>query len=255
MAYDLFSLAGQVALVTGSSRGLGRAIAGALARAGAHVVLNGRDAESLRATAEAMAGEGLALSARPFDVGDEAAAVAAVAAIADEFGRLDILVNNAGFAVRHDFADYPTADWRRVMDIDLTACFYLAREAVKIMRAQGHGRIINMASIMSFIARDQIAPYVAAKHALAGLTKTLAVECGPYGITCNAIAPGYFATDMTVGLQSDPDFDALIRGRTPLARWGRPEDLEGIAVFLAAPASAFINGQVIVVDGGMTIAL
>ena len=252
---DPFSLGGQVALVTGSSRGLGRSIARALAGAGAHVVVNGRDGAALGAVVKAIRDDDLAVSAVPFDVGDETAVKAAIAGIVGDFGRLDILVNNAGITFRKPYAEMETSDWQHVLDINLTAGFRLAQEAVKPMMAHGYGRIINIASVTSFIARPGIAAYVAAKHALAGLTKALAVEFAPHGITCNAIAPGYFVTDATAVLARNPEFDVMLRRRTPLGRWGEPDELGGAAIFLASRAASFVTGHVLTVDGGLTIAL
>ncbi|MSP50994.1 MAG: SDR family oxidoreductase [Alphaproteobacteria bacterium] len=252
---EMFSLDGRVALVTGGSRGLGVALGQALASAGAHVVLAGRDREALEVNAESLRAQGLGASVADFDVTDETAAVAAVEGVVRDRGRLDILVNNAGLAVRHKFEDYPTDDWRYVMDVNLNACFYLARTAAKSMLREGYGRIINIASIATFIARPTIAPYIASKHALAGLTKAMAVELGARGITANAIAPGYFVTDLTRHLAADPVFDGWLKGRTPMKRWGEPHELGGAAVFLASGASAYVNGHVLVVDGGMTASM
>ena len=257
MLNELFSLDGNTALVTGSSLGLGRAMARALAGAGAHVVLNARDPDRLSVAAEAMAADGLDISQLAFNVRDENAVNDAVANIVDERGRLDILVNNAGTANEFRVGDSPTAEWQHVIDTDLTACFWLARAAVKPMAAYGHGRIINIASIMSYQARPAYASYVTAKHALVGLTRSLAVEYGGAGVTSNAIAPGYFATEMMIdlGLLNNPDVDARVRDRTPLGRWGQPEELGGVAVFLASKAASYVNGAVLTVDGGMTSAL
>jgi gluconate 5-dehydrogenase len=251
----LFSLHGRVALVTGGSRGLGLALAEALASAGAHVVLAGRDRGALEANVRAFADRGLAASTAIFDVADEAAAIAAVEAVSARHGRLDILVNNAGLAKRGAFENFASADWRTVIDVNLNAAFYLARAAVKPMLAQGYGRIVNIASIASFIARPTIAPYVATKHALAGLTKAMAVEFAARGITANAIAPGYFVTDLTRHLAADAAFNAWLKARTPAARWGEPHELGGAVVFLASPASAYVNGHVLTVDGGMTASM
>ena len=252
---DQFSLGGQVALVTGSSRGLGRSMAHAMAGAGAHVVVNGRNRAALGAVAKAMRDDDLAVSAAPFDVSDETAVKTAIAGIVGDLGRLDILVNNAGITFRKPYPEMETADWRHVLDVNLTAGFRLAQEAVKPMMARGDGRIINIASVTSFIARPGISAYVAAKHALAGLTKALAVEFAPHGITCNAIAPGYFVTDATAALASNPEFDAMLRRRTPLGRWGEPDELGGAAIFLASRAASFVTGHVLTVDGGLTIAV
>ena len=255
MTSELFSLDGRVALVTGSSRGLGQALAEALAKAGAHVVLNGRDEAALAANEQRFSDAGLSVSVCPFDVTDEDAAIAAVAGLAKQHGRLDILVNNAGLARRAPLEEYPTEDWRYVLDVNLNSCFYLAREAAKPMLAAGYGRIVSIASIASFIARPIIAPYVASKHGLAGLTKALAVEFGARGVTANAIAPGYFATEMTKHLAADPEFDGWLKGRTPMHRWGEPEELGGAVVYLSSPASSYVNGHVLVVDGGMTASM
>ncbi len=252
---ELFSLEGRVALVTGASRGLGLAMARALAQAGAHVVLNGRRAETLSEAARSLSEEGLAASTAPFDVTDEAAVRAAVDDIVERHGRLDVLVGNAGINYREALADYATEEWRRVIDTNLTASFVVAREAARPMVAQGRGRIVFTASIMSFVARPGIAAYVASKSALAGLTHALGVELGPSGVTCNAIAPGYFLTDFTTALKDNAEFDAMVRQRTPLGRWGEPEELAGAVVFLASDAAAYVNGHVLTVDGGMTAAL
>jgi gluconate 5-dehydrogenase len=249
-----FSLEGKSALVTGASRGLGWAMAVALAEAGAHVVLNARDAELLEQRRAELEGRGLSASVAAFDVAHEAAAVEAVARINGDRG-LDILVNNAGIVHRQPVTELPTADWQRVLDINLTACFVLAREAAKPMIDRGWGRIVNIASIMSKVARSGIPPYVTTKHAVAGLTKALAVELGPKGINCNAICPGYFATDLNQALVKNPEFDGLVRGRTPLARWGEEPELGPAAVFLASDAASYVNGHLLVVDGGMTVNL
>ena len=252
---DVFSLDGKVALITGASRGLGLAMARAMGRAGAHVVLNGRHAETLADRVRELSDEGLAASAAPFDVADEGAAETAIDNILQRHERLDVLVNNAGIVHRDAVEDLGTEDWRRVIDTNLTACFVLARQAAGPMIAQGSGRIIMTASIMSFMARPGIASYITTKSALAGLTRALAVELGPKGVTCNAIAPGYFLTDLTAGLAADPEFDALVRRRTPLGRWGSADELAGVAVFLAAEASSYVNGHVLTVDGGLSASL
>ncbi len=251
----LFSLDGRVALVTGASRGLGWAIAEVFAEHGAHVVLTSRDQAALDARAEALAARGHKAHAMAFDVAERAAASEAVRAVVNEHGRLDILVNNAGIVHRGPISELADADWDRVIETNLTAAFRLAREAAKPMVAQGHGRIINTASIMGPIARPAIASYVAAKGGLAALTRALAVEFGAAGITSNAIAPGYISTEMTAELEADPEFNDFVRTRTPLARWGRPEEIGAVALFLASEAATYVNGHVLVVDGGLTVAL
>ncbi|MGH6720089.1 MAG: SDR family oxidoreductase [Alphaproteobacteria bacterium] len=250
-----FRLDGRVALVTGASRGLGRAMAEGLARAGAHVVLNGRDAATLDARMAEFRSAGLAASTAPFDVTDALAAVAAVASIAARHGRLDILVNNAGKVGRAPLAEFSDELWASVIDADLTACFRLAREAARPMVAARWGRIVNIASIMAQVARPTVVAYAAAKGGLVALTRALAVELAPHGVTCNAIAPGYFMTELTDPIRANPDFDAMVRARTPMGRWAEAAELAGPAVFLASDAASYVTGQVLTVDGGLVAAL
>ena len=252
---DRFSLADRVALVTGASRGLGWAIARAFAESGALVILNGRDTELLESRAAELAGLGFGAEILPFDVADRDACLKGAAEAVARHGRLDILVNNAGITLRRPITEYPTEDWDRVLDVDLTSCFLLAREAAKSMVARRWGRVINVGSIMSTVARPTIPAYVAAKHGVFGLTKALAVELGRNGVTANCIAPGYIRTDINTALIADPDFDAMVRNRTPVGRWGEPEDIAGAALFLASDAGAYVNGILLTVDGGMTAAL
>jgi gluconate 5-dehydrogenase len=253
---DLFSLAGQVALVTGASRGLGRAMAGALAAAGAHVVLNGRDRAALAAVEAELHAAGRGAETAAFDVTDEGAVTAALADIAERHGRLDILIGNAGIQHRRPLLEFATADWQRVLDTNLTACFVLAREAARLMVPRGSGRIILIASMMGpSVARPTVPAYAAAKGGLVALTRALAVELGPQGITCNAIAPGFFATEMNTALIENPEFNAFVGRRTPVGRWGRPEEIGGVAVFLASPAASYVNGHMLTVDGGLIAAM
>ena len=259
---DLFSLEDQVVLVTGGARGLGQPMARALAQAGAHVVLNDVDEVVLDAELAAMKAAGLKASGMAFDVIDAQARARAIPAIVSEYGRFDALFNNAGVGNRMPLVDLEMENWQRVIDIDLTACFHLAQEAAKPMIRQGWGRIITTTSIVGVLGQDGLAHYVAAKAGLVGLTKALAVELGPHGINCNAIAPGYFAA--TKGFPTTPSRSQLpdeaerrekIRERTPLKRFAEPEELGGVAVFLASRASSYVNGHVLTVDGGLTIAL
>jgi gluconate 5-dehydrogenase len=251
----LFSLEGRVALVTGASRGLGWAIAEALAEHGAHVVLSSRDQAALEKRAAELDNRGLSAQARAFDAADRAAGAAAVAAVQAEHGRIDILVNNAGINHWEPIAELDDGDWDRVLEINLTAVMRLSRDAGRHMAAAGHGRIINTASIMSLVARPGIAPYIASKGGLAALTRALAIEFGPQGVTSNAIAPGYIVSDMTAALKAKPEFDSFVRGRTPLGRWGEAREIGAVALFLASDASSYVNGHLLVADGGLTAAL
>jgi gluconate 5-dehydrogenase len=251
---DLFRLDGKTALVTGASRGLGWAMARAMAEAGAHVVLNARDAARLQARADELAGTGLDASTVAFDVTDEAASTAAVADIVAGRGRLDVVVANAGIQHRAPVTEFATADFRRLVETNLTAVFWLAREAARPMLRQGHGRIIVTGSIMGMVGRPNIVPYTATKGAVMGMVKSLAAELGPSGITCNAIAPGYFATEMNTALVNDAAFSAWVESRTALRRWGQPREIAGAAVFLASAAGAYVTGQTLTVDGG-TVAM
>lgn len=250
---DLFSLAGKVILITGASRGLGWAMAQAMSAAGGHVVLNGRDPKTLETRAARLRKTGSEVSIAAFDVTDEAAGARAIADIAAEHGSLDVLVANAGIQHREALEDFTTEDFKQVVDTNLTACFTLARAAAAQMRRRGAGRIIMTASIMGQVARPTISAYTAAKGGVMALVKALAVELGPEGITCNAIAPGFIATEMTMALLENEEFNAWVESRTPLGRWGRPEEIAGAAVFLASPAGAYVNGHVLNVDGGMVI--
>ncbi len=250
--YEQFSLARRVAFVTGASRGLGYAMAEALGRAGAKVVINARDPAQLAAAAERLRAVGVDAKPRAFDVTDEDACKGAIAAIEREHGRLDILVNNAGANARGPFLDYKTSDFEAMFRVHLQSSFVLSREAARGMAARGFGRIIMTTSVMAKIARPNIAGYCAAKAGLESLMRQMAVELGPKGITVNGIAPGYFLTELNAPLVKDPAFNAMVTGRTPVGRWAEPKELGGPVVFLASDAAAYVNGHTLYVDGGLT---
>jgi gluconate 5-dehydrogenase len=253
VACSLFDLTGRRALVTGSSKGIGAALAAGLAGAGAEVVLNGRDPGVLaRARDELAAGTGATVHAVAFDVTDPAAVDTGLRDAEAAAGPLDILVNNAGVQHREPLLQVSVTDWRRLLDTNLTSAFIVGRAAARGMTERGYGKIINVCSVLTWLARPGTAGYAASKGGLAMLTRSMCAEWAPSGVTANGLAPGYVVTELTRALADDPEFDAWLRGRTPAGRWARPDDLIGTLVWLAAPASDFVNGQVIAVDGGLT---
>ncbi|MCE2898568.1 MAG: SDR family NAD(P)-dependent oxidoreductase [Betaproteobacteria bacterium] len=251
----MFDLSGKVALVTGASRGLGWAMARSLAQAGAHVVLNARDGAALQARVDELGALGLKAEAAACDVTDEAAMAALVAGVAQRHGRLDIGVANAGIQHRKPITEFDTADFRRVLDTNLTAVWVLARECARVMIPARRGRIVVTGSISALLARPTISAYIASKGAVHALTRELAMEMAPHGITVNAIAPGYFATEMNTTLMGNAEFNDWVCRRTPAGRWGRPEEIGPPVVFLASDEASFVNGHVLVVDGAFTAAM
>lgn len=251
----MFSLTGKVALVTGASRGLGWAIARALAGAGATVLLNGRDEGRLRPRRDELVAGGLKAETAAFDVTDHAAGAACIAAAAQRHGRLDIVAANAGINHRAPITEFADEDFRRVVDTNLTAVWAIAREAAKVMIPRRAGRIIFTGSMAAHIARPTLSAYIASKGAVHALTRELAVELAPHGITVNAIAPGYFATELNTPLVENPEFNGWICKRTPAGRWGRPEEVGYAAAFLASDEAGFVNGHILAVDGGFSAAM
>ncbi len=250
-----FRLDGQLALVTGSSTGIGYALARGLAQAGARVVLNGRDTARLAAALAALQAEGLAVESRAFDVCDAVAAEAAVAEIEAEHGALDILINNAGITRRGAFHEMPIADWQAVLRTNVDSAFIVGQAVARRMVARGRGNIINICSVMSEVGRPGTAAYAASKGALKMLTKGMAIDLAPHGIRVNGIGPGYFQTELTAGLVADETFNAWLINRTPARRWGQVDELAPVAVFLASDAARIINGHILYVDGGVTATL
>lgn len=247
----LFSLDGKIALITGASRGLGRAMAFALAEAGATVVLAARDVGKLREVAAEISAAGHRADVEAFDLTDEKAVIAAVPNIVRRHGRLDILLNNAGVCLWSGFMESSLDMWRMTIETNLTATYLLSREAARPMLAQKSGRIINVGSYVSKMGRERLQAYVASKHGVAGLTKSLAGELGRHGITCNAIAPGFFLTEMAEPITSDPVRQQIFTNAIAMGRWGRPEELAGAAIFLASDAASYVNGHILHVDGGV----
>jgi gluconate 5-dehydrogenase len=248
---NLFSLEGRTALITGASRGIGFAIASALAQAGARVILNGRSRASLDEAAERLRSAGASVEVSVFDVTDPAQVSAAVSAIEATIAPIDILFNNAGIQRRAPLDKFSDTDWRELMSTNLDSVYYVSKAVAPHMIARGRGKIINIGSVQCELARPGIAPYTASKGAVKNLTKGMCADWARHGLQINAIGPGYFATPMNKALVEDPVFDEWLRKRTPAGRWGKLEDLHGVAVFLASGASDFINGQTLYVDGGI----
>lgn len=248
---ELFALSGRRALITGSSQGIGFALAKGLMEAGATVVLNGRDPGKLAAAAADLS----APEALAFDVTDHAAARTAIDRFEATSGAIDILINNAGMQHRTPLEDFPADRFEALLQTNVASVFHVGQACACHMIARGKGKIINIASVQTALARPGIAPYTATKGAVANLTKGMATDWAKYGLQCNAIAPGYFDTPLNAALVSDPEFSAWLEKRTPAGRWGKVEELIGAAVFLASDASSFVNGHTLFVDGGITASL
>ena len=250
--HPLFDLSGKRALITGSSQGIGLALAQALASSGARVIINGRDALKCERVAAEFATRGETASVRAFDVTDAAAVLENVEGIERDIGPIDILVNNTGIQIRNAFSDFPLADFQRLMDTNVTSAFAVSQAVVRHMVPRGRGKIINVCSVNSELGRANIVPYVTTKGALKMMTKAMCVELAKHGIQVNGLGPGYFDTELTQALVQDAAFTTWLKQRTPAGRWGNVDELKGAIIFLAAPASDFVNGHILYVDGGMT---
>ena len=252
---QLFDLSGRTALVTGSSMGIGFALARGLAQAGASIVLNARNADRLEESAARLRSQGFNVSTLVFDATNAAQIAAAVDGYEANTGAIDILVNNAGMQHRTPLEEFPVDAFDRLMRTNVNSVFYVGQAVARHMIERGAGRIINIASVQAALARPGIAPYTASKGAVANLTKGMATDWAKHGLNCNAIAPGYFKTPLNQALVDDPEFTAWLEKRTPAGRWGNVEELVGACIFLASPASSFVNGHTLYVDGGITASL
>ena len=248
---NMFDLTGKRALITGSSQGIGLALAKGLASAGAQIVLNGRDASRLEAAAREVPGAKMLA----FDATDHAAVRSAIDGFEADVGPIDILVNNAGMQHRAPLEEFPPDAFARLLQTNIGTVFNVGQAVARHMIGRGAGKIINIASVQTALARPGIAPYTATKGAVGNLTKGMATDWAKYGLQCNAIAPGYFDTPLNAALVADPAFTSWLEKRTPAGRWGRVEELVGACVFLASDASSFVNGHVLYVDGGITASL
>jgi gluconate 5-dehydrogenase len=248
----LFDLSGRRALITGSSQGIGLALAHALAAAGATVVLNGRDATRIAAAAETLTAGGFPAEIAAFDVTDRAAVAEAVDAIERDHGPIDILINNAGIQRRSPLQDFPEDTWHEIVRANLDSVFFVGQAVARHMIARRRGKIVNVCSVQSELGRPGIAPYAATKGAVKMLTKGMCADWARFGLQVNGLGPGYFETELTRTLVEDAAFSAWLCNRTPAGRWGRVEELAGAAIFLASDAADFVNGQVLYVDGGLT---
>ncbi|MDE2383142.1 MAG: SDR family oxidoreductase [Alphaproteobacteria bacterium] len=252
---QLFGLSGKCALVTGSSQGIGFALAEGLGLAGARLIINGRDKAKLEAARQDLAGKGIEVHAAAFDVTNEAEVSEAVAALEAQHGALDILVNNAGMQFRTPLEDFPADKFRELLRVNIESAFLVGKAVARGMIARGAGKIINICSVQSELGRPSIAPYTATKGAIKMLTKGMCADWARHGLQVNAIGPGYFKTPLNQALVDNPEFSAWLEKRTPAGRWGNVDELIGAAIFLASPASSFVNGHILYVDGGITSVL
>jgi gluconate 5-dehydrogenase len=255
MAYELFELTGKRALITGSSQGIGLALAQGLAEHGAEIVLNGRDAGKLEAAAAKLRTAGHKVSVAGFDVTQAQAVKDGVAAIERDTGAIDILINNAGMQFRSPLEDFPADKWELLLATNISSAFYVGQAVARHMIPRRQGKIINIASVQSELARPGIAPYTATKGAVKNLTRGMCTDWAKYGLQVNAIAPGYFKTPLNQALVDDPQFSSWLEKRTPAGRWGNVDELVGAAVFLSGKGSSFVNGHTLYVDGGITVSL
>lgn len=255
MSTALFDLTGKRALITGSSQGIGFALAKGMAVAGATIVLNGRDTAKLDKAAEDLRGEGASVEVLAFDATDHDVVKAAVDGFEAAHGAIDILVNNAGMQHRTELENFPADAFERLLQTNIASVFHVGQACANHMIKRGAGKIVNIASVQTALARPGIAPYTATKGAVANLTKGMATDWAKYGLTCNALAPGYFDTPLNAALVADPEFSAWLSKRTPAGRWGNVEELVGACIFLSSDASTFVNGHCLFVDGGITASL
>ena len=255
MTLQLFDLTGQRALITGSSQGIGFALARGLAGAGAEIVLNGRDETKLAVAAKKLESEGATIHKLAFDVTNHEKVRAAVDGFESRLGSVDILINNAGMQHRTELHNFPADAFERLLQTNVASVFHVGQAVARHMIDRKQGKIINIASVQTALARPGIAPYTATKGAVGNLTKGMATDWAQYGINCNAIAPGYFDTPLNAALVADAEFSAWLAKRTPAGRWGDVEELVGAAVFLASAASTFVNGHTLYVDGGISASL
>ena len=255
MSLSLFDLSGKRALITGSSQGIGFALARGMAAAGAEIVLNGRDMEKLGTAAKTLRAEGATVYTLAFDVTDHMGVRAAVDMFEAESGAIDILVNNAGMQHRAPLEDFPAEAFERLLQTNIASVFHVGQACARHMIKRGAGKIVNICSVQTALARPSIAPYTATKGAVANLTKGMATDWAKHGLQCNGLAPGYFDTPLNKALVDDPTFSAWLAARTPAGRWGNVEELVGTCIFLSSAASSFVNGTTVFVDGGITASL